>query len=239
MEDKDSIYQRLCPECSAPINYTRKYLYENGAKKNTKCKRCNSLANLNKPSKTKRGLLDEDQQKELCSLYLQGVKTRELAAKYQVEQLTIQRYLHRNGITLRNNIEEGRKWESNEARKKYYSTDYYKIWKEKYPDTYKRNKVAKGKSERNRRIEINLKRYGLSYQDYISILEAQNYLCPICGKELTFSGKYPAIDHDHKTNEVRGILHNKCNLLLGLAEDNKDILIGAIVYLEKFNLWTT
>ena len=41
------------------------------------------------------------------------------------------------------------------------------------------------------------------------------------------------VDHDHTGNFVRGILCTKCNTLLGMANDNIEILENAIKYLMK------
>jgi len=43
------------------------------------------------------------------------------------------------------------------------------------------------------------------------------------------------IDHNHNNNQVRGLLCGKCNFLIGLAQEDKNILTKAIKYLEKFN----
>jgi hypothetical protein len=42
-----------------------------------------------------------------------------------------------------------------------------------------------------------------------------------------------AIDHDHITNEVRGLLCRDCNVMLGLVKDNTETLKNAIQYLQK------
>jgi hypothetical protein len=52
--------------------------------------------------------------------------------------------------------------------------------------------------------------------------------------KLEYKGKRPvAVDHNHETGEVRGILCLKCNLVLGHARENTDILYKAIVYLSE------
>ena len=44
-----------------------------------------------------------------------------------------------------------------------------------------------------------------------------------------------AVDHDHLTNEFRGLLCNGCNKGLGLFRDNIQSLNNAIKYLEGYN----
>jgi hypothetical protein len=42
-----------------------------------------------------------------------------------------------------------------------------------------------------------------------------------------------AWDHDHTTNQVRGILCERCNRAIGLLRDDVDVLKNAIKYLER------
>ena len=42
-----------------------------------------------------------------------------------------------------------------------------------------------------------------------------------------------AIDHNHNTKEVRGILCLTCNTLLGMAKDNIQVLNKAVKYLME------
>jgi hypothetical protein len=44
--------------------------------------------------------------------------------------------------------------------------------------------------------------------------------------------KSPCIDHDHKSGKIRGILCDKCNRMLGFANDSYNILIQAAEYLK-------
>lgn len=51
-----------------------------------------------------------------------------------------------------------------------------------------------------------LRTYGLSLEDYNRILAEQGGGCAVCGKTPEQEGRNLAVDHDHKTREVRGIL---------------------------------
>jgi len=79
-----------------------------------------------------------------------------------------------------------------------------------------------------------LAKYNMSAEDYNKMLAAQNGICAICGNPP--KGKNLSIDHDHATGEVRGLLCNKCNNMLGLADESSDVLVKAIEYLSKRRL---
>lgn len=73
-------------------------------------------------------------------------------------------------------------------------------------------------------------RYGITSGDYSSMADAQGHRCLIC---QTHASERPlVVDHDHATGKVRGLLCNKCNVLLGKAEDDVEILQAAIEYLR-------
>ena len=74
--------------------------------------------------------------------------------------------------------------------------------------------------------------YGITLEEYEQKVESQQGTCALCGEY--FTEKFPpVVDHDHKTGKFRGLLHNKCNAILGLIDDNPNILRGALKYLEK------
>jgi hypothetical protein len=64
------------------------------------------------------------------------------------------------------------------------------------------------------------------------VLEAQKGKCAICGR---IPGKQPlCLDHDHKTNRIRGLLCNSCNVKLGWFENHFD---EVAVYLLSQKHW--
>jgi len=78
--------------------------------------------------------------------------------------------------------------------------------------------------------------YGITVEDYETMLVNQNGVCKICNKTCK-SGKSLAVDHCHETGKVRGLLCAKCNTNLGRIEaylrdpepwDN--YLLGSITY---------
>lgn len=74
-----------------------------------------------------------------------------------------------------------------------------------------------------------LRKYGLSKESYLDLVETQKNQCAICGREPS------VIDHSHKSQKVRGLLCFNCNVLLGNARDSVGILKAAVAYLEKHN----
>lgn len=85
-------------------------------------------------------------------------------------------------------------------------------------------------------------KYGISKDDYLNMVEAQNNKCAICFNEETVENHWKpgetrrlSIDHDHKTGLIRGLLCFRCNATLGKVEDNVEYLKSMVNYLEQFN----
>lgn len=80
----------------------------------------------------------------------------------------------------------------------------------------------------------NLQRYGITLEDYESMLTQQGGGCVICGgRRGNKKTNVLHVDHDHVTGEVRGLLCGRCNTALGLFQDQPDLLKRAYDYLNR------
>jgi hypothetical protein len=83
------------------------------------------------------------------------------------------------------------------------------------------------------------KQYGLTLEDYNSLLSGQEGVCAICGRTETQRSNsrgtidHLRVDHCHTTGRVRGLLCSQCNFGLGNFRDKLGLLISATSYLLK------
>lgn len=74
--------------------------------------------------------------------------------------------------------------------------------------------------------------FSITIQQYDSMLDSQDGGCAICGTKP--KKKRLAVDHDHKTGVIRGLLCTQCNHhVLGGAKEDIEILRSAVSYLES------
>lgn len=72
-------------------------------------------------------------------------------------------------------------------------------------------------------------RYGISQEE---VDELRTRDCAVCGATRSSDGRKLHIDHCHRTGKVRGVLCNKCNVALGLLDDNIERIAALGRYLE-------
>jgi hypothetical protein len=123
---------------------------------------------------------------------------------------------------------------------------YYTICKEcikvYHINWYKQNSLRLKKLHQKNLKQIKncilKKRFGINLEQYNQLLEAQNGVCAICEQEETRTQRNGnisalAVDHDHKTGKVRGLLCSGCNVSLGRFKDNQTLLQNALNYLQR------
>lgn len=69
--------------------------------------------------------------------------------------------------------------------------------------------------------------YGLTFNEYMFMREAQDGLCAICRGVPDKRGL--VVDHCHETDTVRELLCTRCNVVLGHA----DLFEKMLAYIEK------
>lgn len=81
-----------------------------------------------------------------------------------------------------------------------------------------------------------LKNYGITFRDYQDLFNKQNGVCAICKlPETRHNGQNImslAVDHNHTSGYVRGLLCANCNRAIGLLKDDINLLKNAINYLK-------
>jgi hypothetical protein len=87
----------------------------------------------------------------------------------------------------------------------------------------------------DRQFAYDLKRnYGITVEDFNRMFEEQKGQCACCGTSHVGFKRRLHVDHDHLSNQVRGLLCTKCNPGLGYFMDSIEKLEMAILYLKKF-----
>lgn len=86
-------------------------------------------------------------------------------------------------------------------------------------------------ARKSRAAETRVRRvYGLASGEYEALLDLQGGTCAICCRS-TGKARRLAVDHDHETGEVRGLLCSPCNKII--LSYGGDVLRRAMRYLES------
>lgn len=116
---------------------------------------------------------------------------------------------------------------------------YKKAWYRERADRIKADRKTKyhelsleERSKNSRRDFI--RKYGITIEIYETMLAGQGGVCRICKRPP--GSKRLGVDHNHATGKVRGVLCQKCNTAIGLADDNADRLRAMASYLDEARL---
>ena len=102
------------------------------------------------------------------------------------------------------NNEKAKAWDKKTRRKA----------KKLNPKKYKKN-------YRNNQLKHN---YGITLTEYNAIFEKQKGCCKICDRHQSELNIALAVDHNHKTGKIRGLLCSLCNASLGRYEKYYDAI---------------
>jgi hypothetical protein len=78
-----------------------------------------------------------------------------------------------------------------------------------------------------------LRKYGLTQDEYDELLRSQGNRCAGCGTDKP-GAKGWCIDHCHRSGRVRAILCNPCNTVLGLIDEDPEVLRALARLAEQF-----
>lgn len=147
--------------------------------------------------------------------------------------------------------------ETHPRKRKEYYKEYAKAWRKANPDKVRANRkrwigknYTKYKEITNRckrawdlkhqdkirehrqnyRRKKGLHYYIITEEAYRVLYDAQGGKCAICG---SFDERRLAVDHNHITGQIRGLLCFKCNIGLGWFKDDPVFLEKAVGYLTK------
>lgn len=137
--------------------------------------------------------------------------------RLEADRLSKQKYVDNNSEKVKASQKKAnKKWKDSNLE---YNNEHSKKWNKKNPE--------KVKSYRLKR------EFGITLEQYNIMFTNQNGKCLICLRHQSEFKRALAVDHNHETGEIRGLLCHKCNTAIGLLHDNIDILNNAIKYLKK------
>lgn len=119
-----------------------------------------------------------------------------------------------------------------------YKPEWYqknKPYFQKYNKEHKPSKEVKARRSLKSRFKI-------SPEELQKRIIAQDNCCQLCGLPFGIKGLKPIIDHDHECCNkrttcgkcIRGIIHHKCNVLLGQLEPRLDLIDRITCYLRFY-----
>jgi hypothetical protein len=127
------------------------------------------------------------------------------------------------------------------CKKKKSLSEFYKKSKSRSNDIESQCKQCKLKKRTDwRRNNPNyhrnwqlIKSFGINLEQYNCILKEQKYKCALCKRPASQFKRHLAVDHNHKTLFIRGLICDYCNYyLMRYFKDNKQLMIKMIDYLN-------
>src|ERR1700731_315226 len=108
-----------------------------------------------------------------------------------------------------------------------------KAWHKRNPEKAKAYHKLWYKANSHKFREYNLRRnFGISESEYQILLKRQNGTCVFCSRTTSAKGRRLAVDHDHITGKVRGLLCGPHNRAIGMLGDTIEGIQKVLDYLK-------
>ena len=149
------------------------------------------------------------------------------------------------GDIMKSSTERCRKWRSEHPeRQKGNDRKYRAEHRQQHRDAVKKYSFThrKQRNEMSKKYQSThpekvraqklMRKFGINLDEYNTRFIAQNGVCAIC-KLPPANGRNLCVDHNHETDKVRGLLCDRCNMILGRIGESADILERMSAYLKK------
>lgn len=91
--------------------------------------------------------------------------------------------------------------------------------------------VTKALTDRERHLKA---KFGITEAQYDELLDRQKHRCAVCGGHESQWKMRMAVDHNHKTGEIRGLLCYPCNKwVVGLIDRYHNRIEPAMKYIRE------
>lgn len=80
------------------------------------------------------------------------------------------------------------------------------------------------------------RRRNITPAEYARLFNLQKGCCAICSRNYKDEHQMFAVDHNHKTEEIRGLLCRNCNVGIGLFKEAPETILRAYFYLKGFKM---
>lgn len=127
-----------------------------------------------------------------------------------------------------------RKYKAKGLCKRCYNREAQKRWRVQNPW---KSRVKQHKTNLKHKLK---RHFGISLEEYTQMLTEQGGHCATCDYTPPtdvihgdVKNRKLAVDHNHATGAIRGLLCNRCNIVLGLVKDSPIILEQLVRYLSK------
>ena len=217
---------RRCPRCQTEKPFSE--FSRHGAGYQTYCKPCSNLVRAEYKVRNADVLALRAAERVARTPEPTGCKT---CTKCGVEKPLLSFYAHRG-------TKDGRAYYCMECQKET-SRQWNRENAERVQERNAQYRAENGVQNARRNKQWWLKKYGLTEDDYEAMVERQHGVCAICLQPeryidaRTGLARRLAVDHDHKTFKVRGLLCGPCNRALGQYEDMPERLERAAAYLRS------